>query len=275
MRFDWYQPTIAENPVVIAETLRDRLAPGGEITEGRGKHGYRQSLTVHDARRERVAMILCGGKNGDPNVTTSGQACDGAVPTIRELWPEHRVTCAHVAQDFEGEGSWEALEPVFQAVKARYRLRGRLIADDDPRYGKTRYAGAMASDVSARLYDKTAELRRHLPPERQAEIPDHVTRLEFMLRPRERVVREIAAHMEPEHFLGMSKWTAALAAEALALEVQRVTMQHRRETDHDRAVRYLVEQYGPTLNRMLLDHGDWQAVGMQLGHLIRERELRN
>ena len=36
MRFDWYQATIPENPIVLVESLLERLAPGGEVIDGRG-----------------------------------------------------------------------------------------------------------------------------------------------------------------------------------------------------------------------------------------------
>lgn len=265
MRFDWYQPTVAENPVRIVDELSRRLAPGGKVEEGRGRHNYWQSFTICDRAGDRVAMILCGGPNGDPNITASGPACDAFVPLVRELWPDHRVTRADVAEDMQGEGVYEALETVCRATAAGHGVKGLAFVPDDPADGRTYTMGSRASDVTARLYDKSAELRRRLPPERHSEVPDNVARLEVAVRPR-KVWRELASKMRPEQFWGMSGWTAALAADALSLQVERITMQAGRETDHERSVRFLLRQYGPTLWRMYEDHGDWQAVGLQIGY---------
>lgn len=270
MRFDWYQATVPENPIVLVEALLAQLAPDGSVDEGPGRHNYRQSFTVRDREGDRVALVLAGGPNGHPNVTASGTACDAFVPAVRAAWPEHRVTRADVAEDFAGEGSYEALEGCCRAVGAAAGVKGRAIVPDDPADGRTYYMGAPSSDVRVRLYDKTAEARRHLAPEAHATIPDHWARLEVQVRPRKQW-KDAAAHLEARAFWGFARWTTDLAAKALQLDVERIEMQAGRESDHDRAVRFLIQQYGPTLLRMHQEHGDWQAVGLQLGYLVHEQ----
>jgi len=273
MRFDWYQATVPENPVVLVEALLAKLAPDGSIEEGPGRHNYRQSFTVRDRDRERVALVLAGGPNGDPNVTASGGACDAFVPALRAEWSAHRVTRADVAEDFAAEGAYEALERCCRAVATSAGVKGRSIVPDDPADGRTYYMGSPSSDVRVRLYDKTAESRRHLPPEAHASIPDHWARLEVQVRPRKQW-KQAAAMLDARHFWGFSGWTTDLAAQALKLDVERITMQAGRESDHDRAVRFMIQQYGPTFLRLLEDHGDWQSVGLQIGHLLIEQRGR-
>lgn len=274
MRFDWYQPTIPENPIVLVEELLARLAPGGEVREGRGTHNYRQSFTVLSRDRERVALVLAGGPNGDPNVTASGAACDAFVPLVRDRWPEHRVTRADVSEDFAAEGVYDTLEAACRDVVKAAAVKGRAIVPDDPADGRTYYMGAKTSDVRVRLYDKTAESRSHLPPERHAEIPEHWARLEVQVRPR-KDWKGLAASLPPETFWGFARWTADLAATTLRLQVERMHMNPARETDHERAYRTLLEQYGRTFVRLLEDHGSWSAVGAQIGYdLERMRRKR-
>lgn len=270
MRFDWYQPTVRENPIVIVDELLGSIAPDGEVVEGKGRHNYHQSFTVNDREGQRVAVVLCGGPNGDPNVTASGPVCDSFVPFVRERWPVHRVTRADVAEDFAGEGVYEHLEGVCRAVAAAHNVKGRAIVPDQLEDGRTYYMGAPTSDVRVRLYDKTAEVRRHLAPAQAALVPDHRVRLEAQVRPRKEW-KEAASQLEPRTFWGFAGWTRELAAKALALEVERITMQAGRETDYDRALRFLITQYGPTLQRMHAEHGDWAAVGLQLGYLVEQR----
>jgi DNA relaxase NicK len=192
---------------------------------------------------------------------------------VRELWPEHRVTRADVAEDFAAEGAYEALERACRSVYREMGVKGRAIVPDDPRDGRTYYGGAASSDVRVRLYDKTAEARRFLPEARHDEVPDHWARLEVQVRPR-KGVKDLACRMEPAQFWGCARWTASLASAAMQLEVERIRMNPARESDHDRAYRFLLEQYGRTFARLLEDHGSPAAVGAQIYEDLRHMGLK-
>lgn len=271
MRFDWYQATIPENPIVLVETLKAALAADGDVVEGRGRHNYHQSFRVRDARGERVAEVLAGGSNGHPNVTASGIVTPGFVKVVRETWPAHRVTRFDAAEDLAQEGAFEGLEAVCRAVAKEMGVRGRAIVPDDPTEGRTYYLGAPSSDNRVRLYDKTAETRAKLPEERHGEIPEHWARLEVQVRPRKEW-KVFAAQATPEQAWGFAGWTHELANRALSLQIERITMQAGRETDDERAFRFMTIQYGPLLKRMLSDLGSWECVGLTIGEAIRERE---
>lgn len=265
MRFDWYQTTIPENPVVLVETLKAALAEDGEVTEGRGRHNYHQSFTIKDRAGDRVALVLAGGPNGHPNATASGQVTESFVDVVRSVWPDHRVTRFDAAEDVVQEGAYEALETVCRSVAKESRVKGRAIVPDDPTEGRTYYLGSPSSDVRVRLYDKTAEARRYLPPTRQAEVPDHWARFEVQVRPR-KDFKLWAAKMTPEMAWGFAGWTQELARQALALDVIRTHMQAGRESDSARAYRFMLQQYAKTLRGMYHDLGDWACVGKQIGH---------
>lgn len=271
MRFDWYQPTISENPIVLVETLKASLAADGEIIEGRGRQNYRQSFRILDARGERVAEVLAGGSNGDPNVTASGIVTPRFVEVVREFWPEHRVTRFDAAEDMAQEGALDTLEAVCRGLAKDLGIRGRAVVPDDPLEGRTYYLGAPSSDTRVRLYDKTAETRGKLPPERHDEVPDHWARLEVQVRPRKEWKR-YAAQATPEQAWGFAGWTHELAKRALSLQIQRITMQAGRETDDERAFRFMVMQYGPLLQRMLRDLGSWDCVGLTIGEAIKKHQ---
>lgn len=272
MRFDWYQATIPEHPVVLVDSIRARLAPGGEVVEGKGRHNYHQSFTVKTATGDRAAIVLCGGPNGHPNVTASGNNTMQFVEHVREHWPQHRVTRFDSAEDFCEAGAFERIEEVCRAIASECGVKGRAIVPDDLSEGKTYYMGAAASDVRVRLYDKTAESRRGLPPERAHEIPDNWARLEAQIRPRGDF-KAVAAKVPPEMAWAFAGWTQKLAAKAFAMDVQRIQMQAGRESDDQRAYRYLVMQYGPLLLRMFRDLGSWECVGRTIGDDI-ERRMR-
>lgn len=271
MHFDWYQATIPENPVVLVETLKAALAADGDVVEGRGRHNYHQSFRVRDARGERVAEVLAGGANGHPNVTASGGMTEAFVKVVREAWPAHRVTRFDAAEDLAQEGAFEGLETVCRGVAKDLGVRGRAIVPDDPAEGRTYYLGAPSSDNRVRLYDKTAETRAKLPPERHGEIPDHWARLEVQVRPRKEW-KAFAAQATPEQAWGFAGWTHELAKRAFSLQVERITMYAGRETDDERAFRFMVLQYGPLLQRMFRDLGSWDCVGLTIGEAITAQQ---
>lgn len=265
MRFDWYQATIPDHPLEVVEAVLARLAPGGQVTEGRGLHGYGQSFTVRRSDGDRAALILCGGNNGArPNAQATGAQAHDFASLVRELWPAHKVTRFDAAQDMAGEGAYETLEATCRELAVERSLKGTAIVPDDVADGRTYYIGAPASDVRTRLYDKTAEQRRHLPPERHDEIPEHWVRIEAQVRPRKEA-GFFAATLTPEQAWGCSAWTHELARRLFSLEVARVEMQAGRESDHDRTYRFMLQQYGPTLCRMLADLGSWDCVGLTIG----------
>lgn len=264
MRFDWYQATVGERPQVLVDELLARLGQGGKVLEGRGRYNYRQSATVLDARGEKIAVVLYGGSNGDPNVAASSDACDAFVPVFRELWPDHLPTRLDAAEDFESEGAYELLEGVCRAVTAEHRVKGIAFVPDDPADGRTYRMGAPSSDVFARLYDKAAERRKALPAELHGTIPQHLTRLEAVCRP-PKEWRDFAARWEPETVFAASAWTHDLAERAMGLQLQRTMCRLKRQTDHERAYRAVLDQYARTFQRLLEDHGSWAAVGAQIG----------
>lgn len=265
MRFDWYQATIQDHPFAIVETVAARLAPDGEVREGRGLHGYTRSATIRKTDGDRAALVLFGGNGGaHPNAQATGGDAQAFARVVREAWPVHKVTRFDAAEDLAQEGAYETLESACRALARERGLKGRAIVPDDIAEGRTYYVGSASSDVRTRLYDKTAEQRRLLPPERHGEVPDSWARIEVQVRPR-KDAGYAAASFTPEQVWGCSSWTHELAQRLWALDVARIEMQSGRETDHQRAYRFMLRQYGPTLQRMLSDLGSWECVGLTIG----------
>lgn len=268
MRFDWYQATIPEDPMVLLGAFRELAGRGGEVEQGAGRHNYKESFTVRNVDGERVAVVLSGGANGNPNATASGAFTDQFVNLVRERWPVHRVTRFDAAEDFCAPGSYNELEGVCRGVAMSLGVKGRAIVPDDVTEGRTYYMGSVSSDVRVRLYDKTAESRRFLPAERHAEIPENWSRLEAQVRPRKEW-KAYAAQATPEQAWGFSGWTTTLADKAMSLSLERITMQANRESDDQRAYRYLLIQYGPLLQRLAEGQGSWEMVGRTIGDDLR------
>jgi hypothetical protein len=273
MQWDWYQATVPEEAETLAEALREAFAPGGSVELGRGRHNYRESHTVLQACGERVGVVLAGGANGDPNVTVSGVQADAFAEWLRREWPEHRVTRFDVAEDLRKSSCddlYGELEPIVREVGRCWRLRPIRIVPDYPQDGRTCYLGARASSIRARLYDKSAEMIAKASAAERIDIPSGIVRLELQVRPKGREWKSHASRIPLAEVWGYAPWAADLAAQVLALDVERIKMRQKRERDDSRAYSAMIAQYRNVLWQMRKDLGSWEALGCDIGqHLHR------
>lgn len=270
MHFDWYQVTIpADASQVIDALARDAGSLVGGIERSSGRHGYASTTTIADKEGRRIMEVLHGGQHDLPNAVASGSYAEPFAESVRERWPQHRVTRADVAQDVIERGAFETLEAMCRDIGAQCRVKGRTIVPDDPSEGRTYYLGSPKSDVRTRLYDKTAESRSKLMAKDHDTVPDHWTRLEVQVRPKKHT-KELAAQMEPAQFWGFSRWTRLIGSNLMRADIERVDVMGDWAPDQDRAVRYMVLQYRKHLERLHTELGNWHDVGALLGEMIAE-----
>ena len=269
MRFAWYAATVREDPSAVVATLAERL--DAEVLPGRALHGYERGFDLK-SRGSVVARVLAGGRNGWPHVWASGDDTDALVPVVRQEWPTlHRVTRMDAAEDFDGPGTWDRLYPMCLQLADERKLKIDQAGDWHRREeGRTFYMGGRKSAVFARLYEKGKQLRgRALDPRG---ISTDLVRLEVQVRP-EGPARDRAAAGAPQDAYGYADWTQELARRVLGVEVDRVHIKERRESDDERALEWLVRQYGDHLQRLAEREGGWAGVGPRL-ELIKLRQDR-
>lgn len=252
-RFDWMQATISEDPGDIFEVLAGTL--GGDLEAARGLNGYHHSRLVK-RRGETLARVLYGGPNGWPHVIATGVASDDVVPVVRDAWPEHEVTRMDTAQDFEREGGYDRVAALMEDLGSRRRLSvTKLESVRNGVRSRTLYLGAPSSRIRVRLYEKG-----RFEQQQGHEASEHWFRLESQIRPTGKEARKIASFVDPSEAWGMARWTRELAADAMGLDVEPITMQQRREPDYMRAIRSLAKQYGATLAKATEIEGSWDGV---------------
>lgn len=241
-RFDWYAATFEDmNLYAVPHALGSVL--GGDVSEGRGRNGYRKQLTLENDGKVLARVLGESIRAGEVHVITTSEACDDVVPLVREFWPEHRVSRCDVSIDVLAD--FEALDARAVAFAERKSLSHRLFTDNLG--GATRYLGAASSEVMVRLYKKTEELRkRH--PESAAEIPDGIVRAECVVRPNTHM-KGYVAKMSPDECWGLSDWSRGFAAGFFELEAQRVPTHFREASDWTKALHWIARQYGPALKR--------------------------
>jgi len=262
--FDWYAATIRDDPATVVGTLCTAL-DASPVQMGRGMHGYEQSLELR-GRDGVVARVLAGGVNPWPHAWASGDDTDAFVESVRGAWPDwHTVSRVDAADDFGGAGCWDRLlsECVSEAETKNLRIdqAGDWLRDGE--HGRTLYIGSKSSPVRARLYEKGKQLRG----DGVKDAPIDWVRLELQVRP-ENQAKWTLATASPSEVWGSARWSRTLSTRVLGVDVDKVDGRLWHEPDDVRALRYLVRQYGPLLDRMRAVKGSWQLVGESLGRLL-------
>lgn len=282
-RFDWYSATIDDSPASVENTLE--VALGCMSVPATPQHGYEHGRQLLDADRNVRATLLYGGGNGRPHAYASGDDAPAFADVVRSVWPAtlapgaaggHYVTRVDSALDYSDAAAgkpagdaWYRLYRASVAIAKQKNLRigtaGDWITPDDEReHGRTLYLGSAASDVQARLYEKgLQQLELARDPDVAAGVDRTWVRLEVRVRP-QRDARARAATATPLDVWGYSKWTQELLRDVERLDVERVTFEEPRETDDERAIEWMVTQYGRMLARTAGTLGGWEALGEEL-----------
>jgi hypothetical protein len=265
VRFDGYTATTA---AITHHQAVDLLTfEGDTFHPGRGFHTFRDRVSVKDRAGYEVGSVSFGGAQGARvMVEVKGERTPAVVDRLRG-GIEHRCTRVDSCADFDRPGAWEALlAPVLQ-VKAGHRLYGERRGDwDQPEKGRTQTLGAKSSPITARLYEKGKQpeyvhLERH-----------DWCRLEIQVRPQKDAKNEYSS-LSPLEVWGASKWTRELAASVLEQHLDpHPPGTVRRDTQRDRALKWMARQYGPHLVSLAEDLGGWEVLGLTLGEMVREEK---
>jgi hypothetical protein len=279
LTFDWYQPTIPAGVDDVLEVLWG-LADGLALSHQRGMHGYAHTAVLGNEARGPVARVWHGGSHPYPHAVLSGDYAQPGAELIRTAFPAHTVARADVKADFEGPEVYDQVLGQLLGVAARRGVKVGTAGDHlVTMRGRTTYLGSTKSPVRVRLYDKAAELRAQLVPPKWANaedwyrekgVPEHLTRLEAQIRPHTREAKASFATLEPQQMLGSAAWLREVWREVAQLDVQPVRVSKAwRQSDDERAYRYMLAHYGGVLRRLHVDLGSWECVGLQIGEDLR------
>lgn len=264
MKFDWYEATIGASPEAVVARLRGQAGEFADVRPARGAtYGYERAYEV--ATGSRVwARVYYGGEAQGAGVHVSATGSDAVwfADMCRAVWRDaHEVTRLDVAEDYQGDGAFEGLSAIcIDVAKARGVATFNVGDWAQGIHGRTLYVGSRTSVARVRCYEKGKEyLARGVRG-----FPLTATRVELMVRPK-REGRRALAVAPPAECYGIAGWTRELYARLFAQEVARVTDINWTASDDDRALRWLVRQYGPLLGRQKEALGSWEAVGVLLG----------
>ena len=248
-RFDWYEATMDDLdddrvPAALARDLR------GTLSQGKGRNGYAECINIERGDDVLARVYGRSARRGEVHIVTTSESCDEVTPIIRGRWPDHRVSRADSSVDLEAD--FDALDARAVAFAEDHRLSYRIVSDSSG--GATRYLGAPSSELRVRVYKKSEQLRA-LHPDRAAEIPDGIVRIELQARPGKRDAKALASTMTPDELWGLGKWSREFAADMMGIDAPRAATHFRRPSDWSRSLHFLSHQYRPMVTRRTAEIG--------------------
>ena len=275
-RFDYYRCTplaeYSELKTVLQFELSQTFGEVRLVDGGPARH-YTSNEHFVDEHDNVVCELLSGGKNVRPNVLVRGKPSDAVAAILRANWqhgPSRVDPCIDVAQ----EGLFEHLRAWTDDFAAFWNVKRRIITNDSPDEGDTIYLGSRSSQVFLRIYQPG--LKRAQEEGRAGAyitaLERATVRIEMEFKPGNPRARKVAATLAPEDFWACSRWSADFAKKVLAMDVQPVSVSMRRESNRDRALRFMCQQYRAHLSSLLTEHeGDivsWaEDLGMRAGFI--------
>jgi hypothetical protein len=266
-RLDAYTATVRDvDPAAIMTLVYRHRAHGDSSRERDGFFGFGQRLCFRDESGSEYAAVQWGGKHGDLGMLeVKGDRTPEVVQDVRETFKGHNCTRIDSCEDRDAPGVFDEMLREVMAVKKRHGLRGERRGDwDFPEDGRTQYLGAPTSAVRVRLYEKGKQ------PDMRHLCRFDLVRIEAQVRPVNEA-RQAFAQVDALQVWGASPFTRELAGRVLHTEVGRIAAGTvYRESERDRALRWMCEQYGAHLISLKDDLGDWQSVGLTLNEMIGE-----
>ena len=267
MRFDAYSATFVDTDAhQMAEDVQaviEGSSPGlHTIWEVSGaKHGYAHAVGLMEdtdqKKRTCFAILRYGGNGGTCNVEVKGEPSPAWAEWCRQPGRAHKVSRAHVCIDLSAPGLFEAGDLALTTISEEHRLKTRLAGDwKRGEAGRTLYLGSSKSAVQLRWYEKGKQL---IGEGMSGADPNHC-RLEIDVKGRKQL-RTLLSTLSPDDVWGLTEWTTAALRAVSGIDAERVALKVYRRPDHERAMAWMLRQYGPHLLEEVRRRGGWVEFG--------------
>ena len=261
--FDAYCASVPAESKHVLDYLEQALMEAGFDTsrgDGPPVAFYSRNELLLDGQGHRILSVRSGGQNGKPFVECKGAASPVVAAELREQFPDHVPTRIDSALDLRGPEVFDQFHQCarrFQERGTRLDIVGAPIDNMDR--GTTIYLGSRKGSGYVRIYQKGLKHAEEMGLTGD-DIPDALrywVRVELEMKPPKGPGRKRMRTLTPEGLWGCSPWIRRFANAALSIDAERVTMSERRESNHDRAMRFCAMQYGAhhleQINRLGLD----------------------
>lgn len=261
-RFDAFNATVFENPFFLVDELQFALESVGYQVD-RVKLGhppsrwYSDAIMLNDDKGKKLVGVLYGGRNGRPLVQTGlGCAAPIVADAVRRM-DGHNGVRLDSAIDARFAGGWPAIVRWTKRIARQFGLSWRPDGDwVTPDAGRTIYLGSRRSQLSLRIYEKGLEQAAKLGLPITDELRFHI-RCEVEFKPDNPAAKQVFRTITPAACWGLADWLVEFARLAFSAEAERVNVSYRRESDHERALRFMAGQYSRHLEALVnRHHGD-------------------
>ena len=268
-RFDYYRCSPRADLMELLSVLEYELADAfGPIRRGERPpvRYYAEGVEFLDATDNAVCSVLWGGRNARPNVLASGSSAHVVAGIVRREW-WHQPSRLDSKLDLLAPGMFDTLREATRVFAGRWNIGRYTVFNDDRDKGDTIYLGSRTSQVYVRLYQpglKRAQEDGRVAGDILQDERDTV-RIELEFKPQNARAKARAATVSPVECWAVSRWSADLLEELLAMNVTPISVAMRRESNRDRALRFMCDQYRVHLLGLLEEHGgDLDAFAMDL-----------
>ena len=263
--FDWYSASI-DCHISDAQSVIRKHYPTADLAIARPQHGYTHADRLVDQRGETLVTFMYGGKSQGSrvHVFATGAAAPKFASVVRDEFPDHHLTRADVALDYDEPGAWPSLYGHGVKVSHQRSITNRYVgpasceADETTVHGRTLYIGSRSSVSMLRIYEKGKKDDRTRP---------NWVRVEYEFKPSKEAARLYYAKASPSEILSATKLGVAfyglLGAVVKASPVPAGTI--RAPTSHARALEALKRQYAATMLKQLeICGGDIHTFALSL-----------
>lgn len=248
-RFDAYCATVHAQPQALLDDLTVLLDSAGwepRIADAPKARFYQNTAQLVCPKGQQLLYFKWGGSNPHPHVECNGPQAVDLAKYLREGY-SHQPTRIDHAIDLSGSKVFEKLLRTARDLCKKYRLRLSFAGDwNNPEAGRTVYIGSRTSQVFVRIYEKglkyAADMGEAITPELRSWV-----RVELEFKPDNKTAKALAPTILGPQMWGSTEWTSKLAEKVLAVPSEAVTIRERRESKHDRALRFMGSQYAKHL----------------------------
>lgn len=268
--FDAYCATVHANPDALLDDLFCLMESAGfepKQQDGLKARFYAVNRQLVDAKGFQLIALKSGGSNPHPHIECQGRASPVLAAYLREHY-SHQPTRIDHAIDLCGDTIFDHLYSMVADLCKRHGLRCTIAGDwINPDGGRTVYVGSRTSQVFVRIYEKGIKYARDLGEPITRELRGWV-RVELEFKPQTKVAKGLASKIEGPQMWGATSWTDQLAKDVLGMASEPVNIRQRRESNEERALRFMATQYGKHLRSLFDKNGkDFCEFGKAVGAL--------
>jgi len=231
---------------------------------------YSQHVALTDRLGRVACSVFWGGSNVQPNVEAKGGCAPAIAGILRARW-EHRPSRVDVKRDASAQGLFADLFALARVYADTRELALQEHRNHHPDKGDTFYLGSRQSQAYLRVYQpglKRAQEEGRSGDQISAEERNAV-RVELEFKPQKPRAKLAAATLSPDEMWGVSPWIADYAGEVFAMNVQAIRISERRESNRNRALRFMGAQYDAHLSDLWREcQGDAAMFGLAVADLV-------